>query len=115
MSATENRFVIYDFYDVLSKLMTEKNYPPENIWNCDESGFPSDPKKIKVVVTKGKPAFIESSLALVGEIQQHWPLRVPMENFFPHWLFFKAKTSSRHGELKMRSLAPGLDVQKMDG
>ena len=56
-SATENPFVIYDFYDVISKLMAEKNYPPTHIWNCDESGFPSDPKKIKVVSAKGETAY----------------------------------------------------------
>ena len=30
---------------------------PENIWNCDESGFPSDPKKVKIVLVRGKTAY----------------------------------------------------------
>ena len=94
--------------------MTEKNYPQENIRNCDESGFPSDPKKIKVVATKGKPAYRVIAGAGRGNTTT---LAVASANgkSLPHWLFFKAKTSSRHGELKVLSLAPGMDVQKMDG
>ena len=30
---------------------------PQHIWNCDESGFPSDPKKVKVVSVRGKTAY----------------------------------------------------------
>ena len=56
-SATSNPFIIYDFYDVLEKLMREKKFKPEQVWNCDESGFPHDPLKCKVVSVKGKTAY----------------------------------------------------------
>ena len=58
-SATENQFVIFDFYEVLEEVIQEKNLfdKPQHIWNCDESGFPSDPKKVKVVSIRGKTAY----------------------------------------------------------
>ena len=56
-SATGNPFVINDFYDILEKAFEKNNYKPEQIWNCDESGFPNDPGKCKVVSVKGKTAF----------------------------------------------------------
>ena len=58
-SATENLFVIFDFYEVLEEVIQEKNLfdKPQHIWNCDESGFPSDPKKVKVVSVRGKTAY----------------------------------------------------------
>ena len=56
-SATVNPFIIYDFYNVLEKVVHEKKFKPEQIWNCDESGFPHDPQKCKVVSVKGKTAY----------------------------------------------------------
>ena len=56
-SATSNPFIIYDFYDVLERLMREKKFKPKQVWNCDESGFPHDPLKCRVVIIKGKTAY----------------------------------------------------------
>ena len=42
-------FVLYDFYEKLERVVKELNLSPGQIWNCDESGFPSDPRKIKAV------------------------------------------------------------------
>ena len=56
-SATSNPFVIFDFYDVIEKIIEEKNLKAENIWNCDESGFPHDPQKCRVVSVKGEVAY----------------------------------------------------------
>jgi len=56
-SATSNPFIIYDFYEVIDKIIKEKRIKPENIWNCDESGFPSDPQRCKVVSVKGEVAY----------------------------------------------------------
>ena len=54
-SATENLFVIFDFWEVLEEVIQEKKLfdKPQHIWNCDESGFLSDPKKVKVVSVRG--------------------------------------------------------------
>lgn len=53
-AATANPFIIYDFYEVIDKVITENNLSPKQIWNCDESGFPTDPSKYKVVAPIGK-------------------------------------------------------------
>jgi hypothetical protein len=51
-------FVVYDFYDqlttVIKDLKLEKR--PDCIYNCDESGFRSDPTTTKVVTARGLPA-----------------------------------------------------------
>lgn len=57
MAATSNPFIVYDFFDVVGNIIEEKNLTAEKIWNCDESGFPTDPKKCKVVSIKGKTAY----------------------------------------------------------
>ena len=56
-SATSNPFIIFDFYDVLDKLVKEKKLKASKIWNCDESGFLNDPQKSKVVGVRGKTAY----------------------------------------------------------
>lgn len=55
-SITANPFVIYDFYDTVEKLMKEKNYTPAKVWNCDETGFPTDPSRARVIAPKGRVA-----------------------------------------------------------
>lgn len=37
--------------------MKDEQFKPEQVWNCDESGFPSDPQRLKVVSVKGKTAY----------------------------------------------------------
>ena len=54
---TANPFVINDFYDVLEKTVKSMGIGPKQIWNCDESGFPSDPKRCKVVSGSGEVAY----------------------------------------------------------
>ena len=56
-AATANPFIIYDFYEVIDKVITENNLSPNQVWNCDESGFPTDPSKYKVVAPIGKAAW----------------------------------------------------------
>ena len=56
-SATANPFVIYDFYEQLEEIVKTKNLTGKQIWNCDESGFPNDPLKCKVVSVKGQTAY----------------------------------------------------------
>ena len=56
-SATANPFIIFDFYKCIDKIIKEKNLQPEQIWNCDKSGFRSDPQKCKVVSIRGQTAY----------------------------------------------------------
>ena len=56
-SVTENPFIIFGFYDILSEIIESKNLTPAQIWNCDESAFSSDPNSYKVVGVKGKSAY----------------------------------------------------------
>ena len=42
---TANAFVVYKFYDVIDKMIKEHNVMKEQLWNCDESGFPTNPSK----------------------------------------------------------------------
>jgi len=54
-SATANPFIVYGFYEIVGALIEEQKLKPEQIWNCDKSGFPTDPSKAKVIAPKGKP------------------------------------------------------------
>ena len=57
-SNTVNPFVIYDFYDKLPTIFdVNPDLNPDNIWNWDESGFPTDPCKSKVIAPLNKPGF----------------------------------------------------------
>ena len=56
-SMIANPFKIYDFYETIEKIIKDKNLQPHQIWNCDESGFPTDPQKCKVVGVKGKQRY----------------------------------------------------------
>ena len=56
-STTSNPFIIYNFYDQLDEIVTQTILTPKQIWNCDESGFPTDPQKCKVVSVKGEVAY----------------------------------------------------------
>ena len=53
-AATANPFIIFDFYEVVEKIK-EKKLKREQIWNCDELGFPTDPSKCKVVAPIAMP------------------------------------------------------------
>ena len=57
-SNTANLFVIYNFYDKLATIFdANPDLNPENVWNCDESGFPTDPGKSKATAPCNKPGF----------------------------------------------------------
>ena len=54
---TSNQFIIYDFFHQLEKVFQE--YPEldkNKIYNCDESGFPIDQTRGRVVSVKWQPA-----------------------------------------------------------
>ena len=50
-NVTSDPFVIYGFYDMLQKEVERLGIKdhPECFWNCDESGFPTDPSRWKTV------------------------------------------------------------------
>lgn len=57
MSNMLNPFIIFDFFDLFEKILKEHpTIDATRIWNCDESGFLTDPLKEKVVCPKGKRA-----------------------------------------------------------
>lgn len=49
-----NPDVVYDFYDKLENIVSTYNVLPSFIYNADESGFSSDPSKIRAIGTKGE-------------------------------------------------------------
>ena len=54
-NATPNPYIVYKFYDLLEEMVQKLGVAnrPDFIWNCDESGFPHEPKKCKVISKKG--------------------------------------------------------------
>ena len=60
-STTANPFIIYDFYDTLEELFEQHKFSASQVWNCDESGFPTDPQRNKVVSVKGQTAYKTTS------------------------------------------------------
>lgn len=55
-NATKNPFVIYQYYDLLDKTVNDLGLQnrPDLIWNCDESGLPHEPSKLKIISRKGQ-------------------------------------------------------------
>ena len=50
--------MIYNFYDKLARIFdSNPDLHPDNIWNCNEPEFPTDPGKSKVITTCNKSAF----------------------------------------------------------
>ena len=55
-SATSNPFIVFAFYDKLEKGYVRKKSLSSQIWNLDESGFPTDAGRCKVIAPKGEVA-----------------------------------------------------------
>ena len=56
-NATKNPFIINHWYDLLEETIDKLGLGdrPDLIWNADESGLPSEPKRCKVISLKGQP------------------------------------------------------------
>ena len=52
-----NPFIIYGFYEKVEEVIKNHKFVLAQIWNCDESGFPTDPSKCKVIAPIGKPGW----------------------------------------------------------
>ena len=59
-NATKNPFIIFHFYDLLEKTIKELNleHRPDLIWNCDESGLPHEPSKLKIISRRGQKTLL---------------------------------------------------------
>ena len=55
-SATSNPFIVFEIYDTLDKVMSEKQFLSSQIWNLDQSGFPTDAGRCKVIAPKEEVA-----------------------------------------------------------
>ena len=55
--ATENPFIIYEFYEMIYRIIKGKNLTVKQIWNTDESGFPVDLSKCKMITKQGETAY----------------------------------------------------------
>ena len=54
MVTTGNLFVVYDIFDTVQKIMEANNFTALQIWNYDETGFPTDAGQCKVIAPRGK-------------------------------------------------------------
>lgn len=63
-SATKNPFIINNFYDLLEKTVDDLQLKdrPDLIWNCDESGLPHEPSKLKIISKRGQKTLLVSEL-----------------------------------------------------
>ena len=55
--ATENPFVVYEFYKRNDKITKGQNLTVKHIWNTYLSGFPVNPWKCKVVKKRGETPY----------------------------------------------------------
>ena len=55
-STTKNPFIVNHWFDILEETVKKLGIEdrPDLIWNSDESGLPSEPKKCKVISLKGQ-------------------------------------------------------------
>ena len=57
-SNTSNPFIIYDYYKLLKNFFQDNpNLDAGRIYNCDESGFPTNQTNGKCITVKGERAF----------------------------------------------------------
>lgn len=64
-----NRIQVERFYENLSELMSKYKFPPDRIYNMDETGLTSVPNKIpKVIAVKGKRSVNKVSSAERGQL-----------------------------------------------
>lgn len=55
-AVTGNLFIINDYFDIIRKIIKERELSQCQIWNCDKIGFPTDPTRRKVVSVRGEVA-----------------------------------------------------------
>ena len=55
--ATENPFVIYEFYERIEEIIKGSNLTVKQIWNKDESGFPIYPSKCTVITKRRETTY----------------------------------------------------------
>lgn len=88
-------FIIDDFYQKIERVIRRENLEnyPELIFNCDETGFATDPSKIKAIGEKGKKSFYRRVGGTGREnISVHCCVSAS-GNVLPPLIIFKAKGS----------------------
>ena len=93
---------------------TSKNLSAKQIWNCDESGFPSDPVNCKVVSEKGKVAY-KVTCGSGRENTTTLAICSAAGNVLTPLLFSAEKTYNRHGGEKGLFQVPYMERLPMDG
>ena len=78
-----NPFTIYNFYEQLEKIVNENNLCSYQMWNCDESGFPTNPQKCEVVSKKEK-LYTKLHVGLEERTLQHWQYVMLLEKPWIH-------------------------------
>ena len=57
-SNLSNPFIIYDYYNLLEKIFQDNpDLDADRIYNCDESGFPTDQTNGKCITVKSDRGF----------------------------------------------------------
>ena len=67
-NATKNPFIIYHFYELLQETVAKLGIQnrPDLIWNCDESGLPHEPAKLKIISRKGQNTLLVSYSKIIS-------------------------------------------------
>ena len=75
-NATKNPFIINHWYDLLEKTISNLQLEnrPDLIWNVDEPGLPSEPKKNVVLCRRRGKKPYKLSQVQIGAIQPYWLL-----------------------------------------
>jgi len=65
-NATKNPFIIYNFYDLIERTISQLGLEdrPDLVWNCDETGLPHEPDKMKIISRVGQNTLLVSNLFL---------------------------------------------------
>ena len=63
-----NKHKVYQFFDNYDRVMTKFKFPPENIYNLDETGVTTVMKPVKVISTTGKKQVAQIASAERGEL-----------------------------------------------
>ena len=98
-AATFNPFIVYDFYDVIDKIIKKNNLTEDQLWNCCKSGFPTNPSKCEVVAPVGKPVWKVTCRA--GRMSPFSQLAMQLEELLIRSSYLRETISSPRQEEKL--------------
>lgn len=92
-----NKQTVDEFFNLLSATLDAHKFPPERIWNADESGFPTVPTKtVKVVAEKGKKVGIHSSGERGTNVTMVMAISAAGDKIPPFYLYPRKKMQSSY-------------------